>query len=222
MGGDCYEGQRKVLPALGFFHTRFVFPYFRHFAENHYFWSFFNQGWDEHTDATTSDAFCDVIGIDTFMSVAARKFSATKVPAAATALRYLGREMLEPWARFIDRLGAFCQMINDFFDWHHDNAFQIRTYLQSEWLRRRNADESLTGWFLREGFDWGGTLLREWAADLETHAITLDNPHALQWVIDRKNVLYHDLDSLERGLRPVRAVYDAWRMLEKHPITHPR
>ena len=214
MDGDCSEEQRKLLPALGFFHTRFQSPYCRYFAEGHPFWTFFERAWDEHTDATTEDGFADVIDVDTFLRVAARKFSATKVPAAATALRYSMTETIQPWSRFIDHLGAFAQMANDFFDWHHDDKCAIRTYIQSEWHRRRAAGESLASWYLREGFEWGRSLLFAWAVDLEREASSLDSPHAVKWLGERIDVLRTDVDKLARGLRPITAVYDAWVNLE--------
>ena len=214
MDGDCSDEQRKLLPALGFFHTRFQSPYYHFFAEGHPFWTLFERAWDEHTDATTNDGLADVIDAGTFMLVAARKFSATKVPAAATALRYSMAERIEPWFQFIDHLGAFAQMANDFFDWHHDDKFGIRTYMRSEWSRRRVADESLASWYLREGFEWGRSLLFEWAVNLEREAISLESPQAVKWLAERIDVLRTDVDKLHRGLRPIAAVYNAWMNLE--------
>ena len=214
MDGDGSAEQRKLLPALGFFHTRFQSPYHRYFPEGHPFWTFFQRAWDEHTDATTKDGFTELIDTETFVQVAGRKFSATKVPAAATALRYSMAAAIEPWCDFIDHLGAFAQMANDFFDWHHDDKFGIPTYLRSEWHRRRADGESLASWYVREGFEWGRSLLTQWAVNLQGEAIALNSPNAVKWLAERIDVLHADIDAVADGLRPIRAVYDAWINLE--------
>jgi hypothetical protein len=214
MDGDSSAAQRKLLPSLGFFHTRFQAPYYRYFSDGHPFWTFFERAWYEHTDATTNDGFTDVIDADTFMQVAGRKFSATKVPVAATALRYSTSEIIEPWFEFIDHLGRFAQMANDFFDWHHDDKFSIQTHIRSEWSRRRSGDESLATWYLREGFEWGLSLLEDWAANLEREAASLKSRHAERWLAGRIDVFHKDVDKLARGLRPITAVYNAWLSLE--------
>lgn len=222
MDGDGSTEQRKLLPVLGFFHTRFQSPYCRYFPDGHPFWTFFRRAWDEHTDATTKDGFTEVMDTETFMQVAARKFSATKVPAAATALRYSMTAMIEPWCEFIDHLGAFAQMANDFFDWHHDDKFGIPTYLRSEWQRRRTDGESLASWYVREGFEWGRSLLTQWAVNLQREVIALNSPYAAEWLAERIDVLHTDIEKLAHGLRPIRAVYDAWLNLEaQQRLTEP-
>lgn len=209
MDGDCAAEQRSLLPTLAFFHTRFQTPYTRYFYNEQAFWPLFHRIWNEHSDATTKDGLIDDVDLATFRRVCAQKFAATKIPAAAALIRS-GATTFESWFRFIDNLGAFAQMANDFADWDHDTRFGIRTYLGSEWRRRREPDEPIASWYLREGFEWGSSLLLKWASELECEARALECPPALEWVVERKNVLRSDIEKITRALSPIRALSNVW------------
>lgn len=219
-GDSAGEERRRILPAVAYFQSRFELPYCRHFAADHLFWTYFFRSWDEHADATTADAFCETFTLDSFRNIAGRKFSATKVPLAAAAFRYSTPNVIGPWHEFIDRLGAYCQLSNDLFDWHHDDKFENTTYIRSEWLLRRSEGESLACWIVREGFDWGQALLTEWGLEMERQVAALGCPEALQWMAARNAVLRSDLDELRGGLRPIRVLYDVWQRSAASPPIH--
>ena len=165
----------------------------KYFSLHHEFWTFFDKFWAEQAEASAADSFLSDIDYELFSSLSSRKFTATKIPIAAVRFRYQELEAsIERWFNFVDLVGIFAQFNNDFFDWSHDPRFGLTTYISSE-ARRRAPDESLTTWFLREGFDWGAGVLRSSLDEVKNEAEVLGNRAVLDWVIARADALERDI-----------------------------
>ncbi|MCC6425732.1 MAG: hypothetical protein IT435_02805, partial [Phycisphaerales bacterium] len=113
---------------------------------------------------------------------------------------------IEPWCDFVNRLGAFYQMVNDFFDWRRDREYGVNTYVQSEWRRRRRPCESLEMWFAREGFDWGQAVLGELVSEARLSAAALKSEEALDWISRREELLARESHQLAMGVTGMRHV----------------
>ena len=66
---------------------------------------------------------------------------------------------------FIDSLGPPHQMLNDLMGWQKDLQHGQATYVLSEAHRLSGEGEGPSGWMVREGFDWGLSLIEEWVDD---------------------------------------------------------
>jgi hypothetical protein len=196
---------RKVAPCAAYFVSEFVRPYMNYFSAGHEFWTFFDKFWAEQAEASAADSFLSDIDYETFSSLSSRKFTATKIPVAAVRFRYELDEKIERWFSFVDLVGIFAQFNNDFFDWSHDAQFGITTYISSE-AKRRAPDDSLTTWFLREGFDWGAGALRWHLDNVKKEATGLGNGAVVDWVIAR-------VDALERDIVKARSELDRVKIL---------
>jgi hypothetical protein len=191
---------RKVAPCAAYFTNEFVRPYMKYFPIQHDFWPFLDKCWAQQAEASSVDAFLRDIDYEVFSSVSSRKFTATKIPIAAVHFRYQELEAsIERWFNFVDLVGIFAQFNNDFFDWNHDAQYAIPTYISSE-ARRRAPGDSLATWFLREGFDWGASILRSSLDKVKEEAEFLGNREILDWVIARGHALEHDIVKARSGL----------------------
>ena len=92
-------------------------------------------------------------------------------------------------------------MHNDLFDWRKDLEFQTRTYFLSEGDRRRQPSESITEWFVREGFDWGRQTLVSWMVQLRAQGADLDCPDLMAYLDEREALLREKCESVVPGLR---------------------
>ena len=81
----------------------------------------------------------------------------------------------------------------------HDSIHGITTYISSE-SRRRAPGESITTWFLREGFDWGVAELQLRFDNVKLHAEALENEAVLDWLIARGRTLDDDIGKVHSGL----------------------
>ncbi len=200
--GDGPPELKRLLPAGGYFCAEFHAPYQQYFPPDHPFWGLFRAAWNEQAEAASTESEIGDITQSRFLSVSARKFSAAKGPLAAAAFHYGLQDQLPPWNDFVDRLGAFSQLVNDLFDWHHDCVSGIPSFVQSEYLRRRAAaEESIHCWIVRDGFDRGANTLRSWLEDLRHRAEALGSPGAVQWVNQRRTLLEDEVKRGKDGLR---------------------
>ena len=175
-----------------------------YFSVTHEFWSVFNKLWAQQAEASVADSLLDDVNAETFTLLSSKKFTATKIPISAVCFRYPQLEgLLEQWLRFVDCLGNFAQFSNDFFDWRHDSMFGITTYFSSE-SRRRAPDDSVAGWYLREGFDWGAAELQERFNGVRTEAEALGNMEVLNWTVARGLTLDRDIMTARSGLELVK------------------
>lgn len=165
--------ERKLVPALGFFHTQFQMGYQVHFPAGHPFWDFFRHVWFHSADVTTKDLQLLEIDRAEFVHIAAQKTCAVKLPLAALCYHYQRPEQLTPWSQFVDVFGCWHQMCNDLFHWHEDWSLHTATYFLSEAQRRKRSTESIADWVIEGGFEWGLQLLDAWMAELQQLAVSL-------------------------------------------------
>lgn len=188
----------KLLPCAAYFLAAFQSPYQRYFPPDHPFWTRFHAAWAQQAEASASDALLDTITYEDFERVAALKFSAAKIPLAAAAYRYDRPELIEPWSHFIDQLGGFYQMINDFFDSRRDLELGVNTFFLSEWRGRRVEEEDLEAWYAREGYDLGRRVLRAMSEQVIETTATLSVTEPVSWIARRLEEL--DLQNAKLGL----------------------
>jgi hypothetical protein len=208
-GDDTIE--RQLLPAIAFFHSQFQFAYQRYFDSEHGFWRHFRTVWFHAAEAAAVDAGMTELDRERFFQVSALKVSAAKIPVAAVAHRHGRPDALAGWFDLIDRLGAFHQLLNDVFDWHHDLARGRATYLLSEGRRRADPGEGLESWMAREGFEWAAALLEEWLAGLDRLAVDLDSPELARYLQARRQLLADRRQVVARGLEQLRRLTLAWQ-----------
>lgn len=182
-GEDTVE--KKLLPALAFFHAEFQTAYQKHFAPNHPFWDLFRKVWFGTAEAAIHDARIGEITLATFERASSQKVRAAQIPVAAVCYKYGRPDLLEPWLEFVLRLGKWHQMFNDVFDWHKDSQRGNRTYFLSEAARQKRAGESELAWILREGLAQGCDNLRLWMLDAQDLADTLRSPSLSTYLKER-------------------------------------
>lgn len=175
---DVMDGDRDVdlsiLPALGFFHTEFTGPYRRYFAYGHRFWRVFEETWFGSADVTIRDARARVLDHSEFVSSAARKTVASRIPVAAVCYRYDHNAAFTRWSKFIDALGRWSQFANDLRDWQKDLRHRNRTHFLWYAESRRQAGESIESWIIREGIAWGIKRLEDLGAECARAAADLE------------------------------------------------
>ncbi len=191
----------KLLPALHFFQTEFQAAYRPYFAADHPFWAYFSAIWFHSAEVTMRDASLVALNLAEFEQVAAHKVCAAKIPLAAVGYYHHRPDRLEPWAALVDLLGCWHQFFNDLFDWQRDDRRQTATYFLSEAGRRRSADESVAGWVIREGFEWGLNQLQGWMSALKEQAAPLNSPPLLAYLQTREAMLHQRAAEVRPGLR---------------------
>ncbi len=168
--GDRPDERRRLLPACGFFHSRFQAAYQRLFAPDDAFWPLFHGAWDEQANASAGDAQLADVTAGAFAALSSRKFSAARIPVAAVLHRRGAAADMPRWAAFVDRLGAFCQMANDVLGWQLDLQNGIRTRFLSEFGRQRLSGEPFGAWYRRVGLAWASDWLTAALNNLEEDA----------------------------------------------------
>ncbi len=202
MDGDT-TGEVGLLPALGFFHTRFQSVYQIYFSAGHPFWGFFREIWFRSAEAAMQDANLTEFDETLFKQVAAQKVCAAKIPVAAVCYFYNRPDLIPPWAAFIDRFGAWHQLLNDLFDWHKDHTHHAVTWFLSEAERRQDPAEAVVTWVARQGFAWGINQLQTWMTDLQRAAEQLGSPDVLDYLSQRQALLDEQKLAAESGLQAI-------------------
>jgi hypothetical protein len=170
MDGDS-AADPMLLPAAGFFHAEFQQAYAAYFEPRHAFWEWFASLWFGAIQATIADAKLGTITLEQFQEISALKVSPAKIPVVATCLRHGRPDELPARLALCDRLGCIAQMTDDLFDWQDDLEHSGRTtYFLSEAERRRDRQEPLAAWILREGFAWGVETIQSWYGALRDDA----------------------------------------------------
>jgi hypothetical protein len=193
----------KLLPALGFFHTQFQAAYQPYFKHDHPFWDFFTTVWFHSGEAAIKDASLTDIDEAQFEQVAAQKVCAAKIPLAAVCYRHERRDLIEPWARFVDLFGYWHQLFNDLFDWHKDYTRQTQTYFLSEAGRQRHVGEPVAGWVAREGFEWAIEKLQTRMSTLKRLAGDLQSPDLTAYLDTREAMLLKQKGEVAEGLQSI-------------------
>jgi hypothetical protein len=191
----------QLLPAAAIFHTHFQAAYQRYFDSAHPFWNHFMQVWSHSAEVTAQDARLSEMRLEEFQRYASQKVCAVKIPLAAVCYRYDRAELLAPWSRLVDALGAWHQMWNDVFDWSKDLRHGTRTYFLAEAERRKRTNESAAAWVVQEGFDWGMSTLQAWMAEARSLAERLNCPDLLAYLDQRAAMLQGQQAEVAEGLR---------------------
>lgn len=210
---DAMDGhsaaRADLLPATSFFHTEFQAAYHRRFPADHPFWDLFRQIWFGAADAVTKDAGRGDIDRRWFENVSSKKVSAAKIPLGAVCHRYGAAERWAAWAELCDGLGRLEQLLDDLFDWRDDLEGGAGSWFLSEARRRKAAEESVTAWFVREGFEWGMETCRECLIQLRDSSVELGSPEAEDHLRRREARLLERRAELLPGLRSLAAVADS-------------
>jgi hypothetical protein len=198
MDGDA-PADVGLLPALGFFHSKFTEPYHRHIAAGHPFWTNFLELWVETADLTMQDHALSSIDRSTFELVSARKTGAAKIPMAAVAHSLKRTDLLADWYRLVDVFGCWHQMTNDVFGWPRDLRHGATTYFLSEASREKASGETVETWFAREGFGWAMHELNRWMDELRVLADKLGSPDLHRYLDRRRALLDEQAAKVRRG-----------------------
>lgn len=177
--------EKKLLPALAFFHTEFQTAYQKHFPAEHPFWDLYRQVWFGTAQAAVGDAQLNDITLHAFETMAAQKVSAAMIPVAAVCYYHNRLDILEPWIEFVHRIGKWHQMFNDLFDWYKDSQNGNLTYFLCEARRNKKPTETEFEWIIREGFSAGCEQMRQWMIDAQDRADTLDCPELVTYLEGR-------------------------------------
>jgi len=176
----------ELLPVLGIFHTQFQLPYQKYFDHTHLFWEFFTKTWFHSADVTIADSRSVRQDRTQFMEIAAQKICAIKIPLAAVAYFYNHSELIQPWSQLVTNFGRWHQMNSDLFHWNEDLSQGVNTYFLSEAKKRKSTNESPADWILREGFQWGLTILDDWMTDAQDQASQLNSKGLMHFLAYRQ------------------------------------
>jgi len=176
----------ELLPVLGIFHTQFQLPYQKYFDHTHLFWEFFTKTWFHSADVTIADSRSVRQDRTQFMEIAAQKICAIKIPLAAVAYFYNHSELIQPWSQLVTNFGRWHQMNSDLFHWNEDLSQGVNTYFLSEAKKRKSTNESHADWILREGFQWGLTILDDWMTDAQDQASQLNSKGLMHFLAYRQ------------------------------------
>jgi hypothetical protein len=195
-----------ILPALGFFHTQFQTPYQRYFPYHHPFWDFFKTVWFHSADVTIMDAKSLDHDQQQFFEIASKKICAIKIPLAAVAHHYGHPELIEPWSQFVDSFGRWHQMHSDVFHWHEDLAQEVETSFLWSAHQHKSADESITDWILREGFQWGLNILDNWMNETQELARNLKSSDLMQYIMHRRRMTQRAGQKVTKALQSAKKI----------------
>ncbi|MGV8839822.1 MAG: hypothetical protein ACWA6X_05910 [Bauldia sp.] len=180
--GDRGDSLRRLLPLAGYFSSRFQELYHNHFSSSDPFWHYFRSFWATQAIVSTEDSLSTSISRDRFLHVSSLKSSASKIPAAAAALRHGKEDRLALWLSTIDQLGALQQFANDFFGCYHDLEHGIDTFVLSIYRQESTNEETLADWLLTHGFAWGVSELRSHLAILDSGSKVLKSIEFSSWL----------------------------------------
>lgn len=191
----------QLLPALNFFQTQFQQAYHPYFPAGHPFWDFFKATWFHSAEVTLLDARLTNLDLAQFEMIAAQKICAVKIPLAAICYRYERTDLLPAWCRLVDLLGCWHQFLNDVFGWQRDLERRTATYFLSEAERRRQGDESVLGWVIREGFAWGMAQAQGWMSALQSLVQELGSPELVAYLHTRAAMMRKQQEEVSTGLQ---------------------
>jgi hypothetical protein len=179
---DGHDPDPVILPMLSVWDAQFQATYSRHFLPNHPFWQYFHQTLNRTAAVTAEEATLRNIDRASFLNVSAAKSCGATIAMMAVCCRYDRLDVFPGWVRFWEAFARWNQMRDDLFDWHRDLESGIVSYLLSEGERRKLPEESVTDWFVREGFAWASELLGEWTRDMKKESSHLNSPEVEQYV----------------------------------------
>jgi hypothetical protein len=203
---DAHGHDPLLLPALGVFHLEFHGTYYRHFTAEHPFWDFFKSHWKHSAEVASVEASLESLDETAFITYAAEKTVAVKLPLTAVAHRYGELNVLRDWLDFWDVLARWHQMRDDLLDWNRDLAANRLSYLLSEAKRKSNDGEGTGNWFAREGFDWAVALLSGWMDEMKARAARLNSPELERYLRRREKDLAGQLSGIPAALKALAAI----------------
>lgn len=181
--------EKKLLPALAFFHTEFQTSYQKYFPPAHPFWELYRKVWFGTAQAAIGDARLEAIDLNAFERLSAQKVSAAMIPVAAICYYHNRTDVMAPWFEFVHRIGKWHQMFNDVFDWYKDSQNNSQTYFLSEASRLKRPSETAFEYIIREGFAHGCDEMRAWMRDCQEVAATLNCPELAAY-LDERSALF--------------------------------
>ena len=205
------SGELKLLPAAAFFHTEFMRVYQQYFSADHPFWQLFRKAWMRANDATAQGASTTEFGPEEFATITVAKVVAAEIPLIAAAYHMGKPDLLPSWLDFCKGLAHWFQMMDDLFDWRRDLQSGQTSFLLSEARCRKDAEESVEAWMLREGVDRGMDRLECGLRELKAQACALDSEDAERFLFERGERLAQDRAELDAGLN---ALLEAARILD--------
>lgn len=195
-----------LLPAVAVLHAEFHGRYTGRFAADDRFWPEFYQRWAESHQAASVDSRLVEIDRQTFARICARKVAAAFIPMIAAARRHGLAAPPAPWPELFNELCAWHQLHNDVFDWQRDRSAGLRTWFLCEADRRRSADESVSAWVAREGFELGLSELEAGLARLLEFADQTGSGAVIAYFGDRAARLEREAVEVRPALPALRAM----------------
>ncbi len=198
-----------LLPALSFFHVNLQTPLHQYFEGGHPFWEFYLKTWLHCADVTIVDCGKVSFSLDEFISIAAKKTAAAKIPLAAVAYRYGRDDLVKAWVEFHDVLGCWHQMWNDMRDWAADERNGIVTYFLSEGRRVKHQAETIAEWVIREGYDWGLAMLDCWMREMKDRAAEMGSQDLADYLARRDELERRGREEVQLGLQNLGKLLEA-------------
>jgi hypothetical protein len=195
---DGHAIEPAVLPAMHFFHSRFVRPYFRYFGLESEFWGHFERLPAMTVEAAAAESTLREVSAEEFLTISARKAAGGALPLAAVCVRYDGMDLLGPWESMF---GMFCrwhQMRDDFLDWDDDAKAGSASWLLTEAKRRAQTGESLAAWMGREGFAWVRSVMKAWMEETLAAAAGLRSEKLMAYLKLRDEEFTQQIDGMIR------------------------
>ncbi len=179
---DAHDPDPVILPMLSVWDAQFQETYSRHFPANHPFWQYFHQILQRSAAVTAEEATFRNIDLPAFLNFSAAKSCGATIAMLAVCYRRGRLDSFPAWVRFWEVFARWNQLRDDLFDWHRDLEGGIPSYLLSEGERRKTTEESVSNWFVREGFAWATGVLGEWTRDMKRESSQLNSPKLEQYV----------------------------------------
>jgi hypothetical protein len=212
------EEERRLLPLLGMFHANFGRAYARLFPPDEPFWDHFDTYWSSVAEAAICEKRLTRLSSADFIQVAARKTSGVKIPLAAVCCRYGRLDLLEPWCAFYDAFAAWQQMVDDIFDWMRDLQHGNPSFFLSEGERQKREGESIAGWVIRRGFEWGTDRAAASMTDVRARAEGLGSAELLRFLEYRDAEIRRLVGDLRRPLQDLTMLVDTFEGPRCRPV----
>jgi hypothetical protein len=205
---DGHDPDPVILPMLSVWDAQSQATYLRHFPREHPFWQYFHQILQRTAAVTAQGATFRNIDRASFLNFSAAKSCGATIAIMAVCYRRDRLDAFPAWVRFWEAFARWNQLRDDLFDWHRDLEGGIPSYLLSEGGRRKAAEESVTNWFVREGFAWATELLGEWTRDMQKESRHLNSPGVEEYVELRATDLNCQIADIAAGLKSLATLSD--------------
>lgn len=204
--------EAKLLPALGFFHTQWQMAFQRYFEFGHPFWESFKTIWFQACEIVIRDGLAEKNSYEYYRDVSGRKVYGARIPILAICYRYGQPGAFDAWEPVLDEFGRWHQMHNDIFGWMKDYQNRTPTYFLFEAEQRKQPDESIPTWVLREGFEWGASHLQQWMADIKKMASILHHAELIEYLEWREKLFLEQYTDMKPRLSSFVKLIEALQM----------